>query len=265
MGVSFYGSFVKKVVEVVRIVYSECPDTTIMDKYRLVPNVKPYYVDNNYMNYQSYGGSPPFFGEGGEQSSQRQPSSQHGNFQYGDGRMPAGILPAYDPFANEDSLLLDSEIKKSLDYIQHQQQIAQDGGGGIPGQVMRRGATEKGKRNAKPKTATPSVMQDSKKIKKNGKAPAGKQKQQAKSGDERAAGKDDGTDQLEVKRMKRLLRNRVSAQLARERKKQYVLGLEKKSKESDRKIKELQDKVKALASENEALRRQLGFQQQEQL
>jgi len=65
--------------------------------------------------------------------------------------------------------------------------------------------------------------------------------------------------------MKRLLRNRVSAQLARERKKQYVLGLEKKSKESDRKIKELQDKVKALASENEALRRQLGFQQQEQL
>lgn len=236
-----------------------------MDKYRLVPNAKPYYVDNNYMNYQTYGGTPAFFGEGGDQSGQRQASSQHNNFQYGDGRMPAGMMPAYDPFSNEESLLLDSEIKKSLDYIQHQQQIAQNGGG-IPGQMMRSGGGEKGKRNTKPKNATPtSVMQDSKKIKKNGKAHVRKQKQPATFGDERAVGKEDGTDQVEVKRMKRLLRNRVSAQLARERKKQYVLGLEKKSKESDRKIKELQDKVKALASENEALRRQLGFQQQEQL
>jgi len=230
-----------------------------MDKYRLVPNVKQYYVDNNYMNYQSYGGTP-LFGEG--EPSSRPQSSSH-NFQYGDGRMPHGMLP-YDPFVNEESLLLDSEIKKSLDYIQHQQQMAQSGPSSISEQLSSR---EKAMKKAmKSKTSMPNAIQD-KKIKKNGKATSKKQSQQETNGDKGVAAKDDATEQLEVKRMKRLLRNRVSAQLARERKKQYVLGLEKKSKESDKKIKELQDKVKALTSENEALKKELGFrvQHQEQL
>ena len=64
-------------------------------------------------------------------------------------------------------------------------------------------------------------------------------------------------DEHEVKRMKRLLRNRVSAQLARERKKKYVLGLEKKAKESDKKIKDLQDAVRKLTEENESLKAKL--------
>ena len=95
--------------------------------------------------------------------------------------------------------------------------------------------------------------------KKNGKG-AGKPQQAASAG--QRVMKNEGDNELEVKRMKRLLRNRVSAQLARERKKQYVLGLEKKSKESDKKIKDLQDMVKALTKENELLKVQLEQHQQ---
>merc|ERR1712087_1073494 len=102
----------------------------------------------------------------------------------------------------------------------------------------------------------PNAIQD-KKIKKNGKATSKKQSQQETNGDKGVAAKDDATEQLEVKRMKRLLRNRVSAQLARERKKQYVLGLEKSVKESDKKIKELHDTIQRLMKENEALKHRL--------
>ncbi|QDZ20566.1 BZIP domain-containing protein [Chloropicon primus] len=67
----------------------------------------------------------------------------------------------------------------------------------------------------------------------------------------------------EVKRMKRLLRNRVSAQLARERKKQYIQGLEKNKKESDKKIKDLTEKVKRLTEENKVLKKRLSSAQQQ--
>ena len=73
--------------------------------------------------------------------------------------MPHGMLP-YDPFVNEESLLLDSEIKKSLDYIQHQQQMAQSGPSSISEQLSSR---EKAMKKAmKSKTSMPNAIQDKK-------------------------------------------------------------------------------------------------------
>lgn len=58
----------------------------------------------------------------------------------------------------------------------------------------------------------------------------------------------------EQKRLKRLLRNRVSAQQARERKKNYVSTLEDKSREQENEIQQLQQKVQSLKQENQMLR-----------
>ena len=68
-------------------------------------------------------------------------------------------------------------------------------------------------------------------------------------------------DEYELKRRRRLLRNRVSAQLARERKKQYVRGLEKKALDGDKKIKELQASLNKLKKENEYLKAQIGLRE----
>ncbi|CAM6092900.1 unnamed protein product [Calypogeia fissa] len=61
----------------------------------------------------------------------------------------------------------------------------------------------------------------------------------------------------EHKRLKRLLRNRVSAQQARERKKAYLSDLEVKAKEQTRRIEELEEKVNTLSNENSMLRQLL--------
>ncbi|KAJ3691921.1 hypothetical protein LUZ60_012271 [Juncus effusus] len=58
----------------------------------------------------------------------------------------------------------------------------------------------------------------------------------------------------EHKRLKRLLRNRVSAQQARERKKAYMNDLEVKVKELERKNSELEERVSTLQNENVMLR-----------
>jgi len=58
----------------------------------------------------------------------------------------------------------------------------------------------------------------------------------------------------EQKRLKRLLRNRVSAQQARERKKSYLSSLEDKSKEQENEIARLNEKVQSLQQENTMLR-----------
>jgi len=92
-----------------------------------------------------------------------------------------------------------------------------------------------------------------KKGKKNGKAAAGSAEHPGAAAAMSAEGR--AAEDYEVKRMKRLLRNRVSAQLARERKKQYVLGLEKKAKESDQTIEELEGKIRDLTEENAELKR----------
>jgi len=206
-----------------------------MDKYRLVPNEKQYYTDNNYMNYQ-YG--TPFY-EGGEQSS-RQAGS--GGFQYGDARMPG--FPSFDTglFPTDEGHLLDD--KRNLEYIQQMQQIA----------ASDLENSTKGKKNSRASNPKGTSIPVDKKVKKNGKGPAAKQPV-ALTG--KASTAKDAVDELEMKRMKRLLRNRVSAQLARERKKQYVLGLEKSVKESDKKIKELHDTIQRLMKENEALKHRL--------
>ncbi|KAK9795192.1 hypothetical protein WJX73_001694 [Symbiochloris irregularis] len=61
-------------------------------------------------------------------------------------------------------------------------------------------------------------------------------------------------DEKEAKRLKRLLRNRVSAQQARERKKSYVHTLEGKSMEQEEALSQLEARVKVLERENVMLR-----------
>ncbi|XP_072984718.1 transcription factor HY5 isoform X1 [Typha latifolia] len=58
----------------------------------------------------------------------------------------------------------------------------------------------------------------------------------------------------ENKRLKRLLRNRVSAQQARERKKAYLTDLEARAKDLERNNSELEEKLSALQNENQMLR-----------
>lgn len=58
----------------------------------------------------------------------------------------------------------------------------------------------------------------------------------------------------EHKRLKRLLRNRVSAQQARERKKAYLGELEVRSKELEHRNAELEERVSTLQRENQMLR-----------
>lgn len=61
-------------------------------------------------------------------------------------------------------------------------------------------------------------------------------------------------DQKEVKRLKRLLRNRVSAQQARERKKSYVSTIEEKVQEQDQQLAQYKQHVQKLERENGMLR-----------
>ncbi|KAI3823519.1 hypothetical protein L1987_04958 [Smallanthus sonchifolius] len=58
----------------------------------------------------------------------------------------------------------------------------------------------------------------------------------------------------ENKRLKRLLRNRVSAQQARERKKAYLNELEVRVKELEKKNSELEERLSTLQNENQMLR-----------
>lgn len=58
----------------------------------------------------------------------------------------------------------------------------------------------------------------------------------------------------ENKRLKRLLRNRVSAQQARERKKAYLNELETRVKDLERKNSELDERLSTLQNENQMLR-----------
>lgn len=58
----------------------------------------------------------------------------------------------------------------------------------------------------------------------------------------------------ETKRLKRLLRNRVSAQQARERKKAYLSELEVRVKDLEKRNSELEEKLSTLQNENKMLR-----------
>ncbi|WCJ30255.1 Transcription factor HY5 [Euphorbia peplus] len=58
----------------------------------------------------------------------------------------------------------------------------------------------------------------------------------------------------ENKRLKRLLRNRVSAQQARERKKAYLSELEIRVKDLEKKNSELEERLSTLQNENQMLR-----------
>jgi len=74
-----------------------------------------------------------------------------------------------------------------------------------------------------------------------------------------AAGKKRGrtAGDKEQNRLKRLLRNRVSAQQARERKKAYLTELEAKAKDLELRNAELEQRVSTLQNENNTLRQVL--------
>ncbi|XP_061337966.1 transcription factor HY5-like [Gastrolobium bilobum] len=61
----------------------------------------------------------------------------------------------------------------------------------------------------------------------------------------------------EYRRLKRLLRNRVSAQQARERKKVYMNDLESRAKEMEDKNSKLEERISTLINENTMLRKVL--------
>ncbi|KAK9820724.1 hypothetical protein WJX74_003911 [Apatococcus lobatus] len=78
--------------------------------------------------------------------------------------------------------------------------------------------------------------------------------QQASQDEDKPAGGPLKDDEKEAKRLKRLLRNRVSAQQARERKKSYVSSLEDRAKELESQISNYEQKVNKLEKENGMLR-----------
>eukprot|EP00892_Ulva_mutabilis_P010573 jgi/Ulvmu1/7889/UM004_0120.1 len=63
------------------------------------------------------------------------------------------------------------------------------------------------------------------------------------------------TDEKEIKRLKRLLRNRVSAQQARERKKQYINDLEQQLQDKESALVDVKSKLQDVTSDNMTLRR----------
>lgn len=65
-------------------------------------------------------------------------------------------------------------------------------------------------------------------------------------------------DSKEAKKKRRLIRNRMSAQLHRERKKAYVGQLEEQLQEKERELKLLQDKLTAMTVESSQLKEQLS-------
>ncbi|KAL3672744.1 hypothetical protein V7S43_002036 [Phytophthora oleae] len=65
-------------------------------------------------------------------------------------------------------------------------------------------------------------------------------------------------DSKEAKRKRRLIRNRMSAQLHRERKKTYVGELEDQLQAKERELKALQDKITTMAVESKHLKQQLA-------
>lgn len=65
-------------------------------------------------------------------------------------------------------------------------------------------------------------------------------------------------DSKEAKKKRRLIRNRMSAQLHRERKKAYVGQLEDQLMEKDMELKKLQEQLAAMASESSKLKQQLS-------
>lgn len=231
-----------------------------MDKYRLVPNnLAPYLSQSSIMEYQ-YGTAFYDNNEGRPDQSGRPREQALGGdgFHYGGQHT---MLP-FEPIFTSDNVLnmVESELKKTaMGYVQG---LSPDQAGVAQvseedPNALKRGAKRK-QTKAKPKgKAIPTIEKKGKRITK----PTSKQNtRKFEEGVEiLSEGKD--VDEYELKRRRRLLRNRVSAQLARERKKQYVQGLEKKALDSDKKIKELQASLNKLKKENEYLKAQIGLRE----
>nr|QWJ73384.1 long hypocotyl 5 [Isatis tinctoria] len=88
----------------------------------------------------------------------------------------------------------------------------------------------------------------------NSGAAAGQEQVQSTGGGERQRKRGRSSADKENKRLKRLLRNRVSAQQARERKKAYLSELESKVKDLENKHSELEERLSTLQNENQMLR-----------
>nr|WGO76403.1 transcription factor HY5 [Lagerstroemia indica] len=86
----------------------------------------------------------------------------------------------------------------------------------------------------------------------SGSAVAGPERAQPSGQSQRKRGRSPADK--ENKRLKRLLRNRVSAQQARERKKEYLNDLEVRVKDLEKKNSELEERLSTLQNENQMLR-----------
>uniref|UniRef100_A0A7N0ZZZ3 BZIP domain-containing protein n=1 Tax=Kalanchoe fedtschenkoi TaxID=63787 RepID=A0A7N0ZZZ3_KALFE len=76
-------------------------------------------------------------------------------------------------------------------------------------------------------------------------------------GGQEKRGKSRSTADREHKKIKRLLRNRISAQQARERKKVYVSDMEQRARELQESNARLEEKISTLINENTMLRKVL--------
>ncbi|KAF8765633.1 hypothetical protein HU200_008124 [Digitaria exilis] len=114
----------------------------------------------------------------------------------------------------------------------------------------------------KRKQASPGASLDGAKCRRSGdgelspsaSASASASRAAAEDSDERGA----GGEEDDKRRTARLMRNRESAQLSRQRKKRYVEELEEKVKSMHSVINDLNSKISFIAAENATLRQQLG-------
>ncbi|GBG76658.1 hypothetical protein CBR_g22875 [Chara braunii] len=97
-------------------------------------------------------------------------------------------------------------------------------------------------------TAGMAQQQQQQQFRHAGQPPPGNQSNQS------ARKRNTSSDDKERKRLKRLLRNRVSAQQARERKKAYLTDLEVRAKELEARNAQLEEKLTTLQRENFMLR-----------
>ncbi|CAL5429078.1 unnamed protein product [Camellia sinensis] len=137
----------------------------------------------------------------------------------------ASSLPSSSERSSSSALQL--EVKEGMESDDEIRRVPEIGGEAARGSVSFREAGS---------TAGPDRVQASSEgMRKRGRTPADK----------------------ENKRLKRLLRNRVSAQQARERKKAYLTELEGRVKDLEKKNSELDERVSTLQNENQMLRHEM--------
>ncbi|KAI4376166.1 hypothetical protein MLD38_013957 [Melastoma candidum] len=140
--------------------------------------------------------------------------------------IPANSLPSSSE-RSSSSAALQPEVKEGTESDEEIRRVPEMGGG-EPGGTSAGGTEAAAAAGSQDREAQPAGQSQ----RKRGRSPADK----------------------ENKRLKRLLRNRVSAQQARERKKAYLNDLEERAKDLEKKNSELEERVSTMQNENQMLR-----------